>query len=98
MSDLAFQHQLRPSLNGAYSPGMSSGSDGLSPAAVAASAAMAEGYAQLNVANFGMEEAMEYQQLVSMMYPGGLDNGLGQHPHPFTHVDPTQILPLEPVE
>lgn len=96
LSDVQFQHSIRPSLDGTYSPIIGNGNDALSPAAVAASTAMAEGYAQLNVAtNFGMEEALEYQQLVSMMYPGGMEGGHGMGQHPFTHVDPTQILPLE---
>lgn len=96
LSDVHFNPPMRPSLNGAYSPIIGDAGDTLSPAAVAASAAMAEGYAQLNVAgNYGIEEALEYQQLVSMMYPGGMESAHAMGQHPFTHVDPTQILPLE---
>ena len=68
----------------------------IAAAAAAASVAVAEGYAQLNVANMaGLDDAsLEYQQLLSMgmMFPH-LDN----HPsiHPYTHVDPTQILPVD---
>jgi len=60
--------------------------DGLSAAAVAASVAMAEGYAQLSAANLaGVDESLlDYGQILSLMYPG-VD---GQ----YTHVDPTQIL------
>ncbi|EPQ57047.1 hypothetical protein GLOTRDRAFT_120407 [Gloeophyllum trabeum ATCC 11539] len=95
-------HSARSSVSGApYSPTGESphlNSDGLSAAAVAASAAMAEGYAQLSAANIAAVEdsGMDYQQIMSLMYPN-LDNpatGIGQH-NPYTHVDPTQILPVD---
>lgn len=65
-----------------------SSSDGLSAAAVAASAAMAEGYAQLNAADLaGVDDSLlDYSQLLGIVYDGSLGN-------PYTHVDPTQILP-----
>ncbi|KAI0320784.1 hypothetical protein OF83DRAFT_1103200 [Amylostereum chailletii] len=72
--------------------------EGLSPAAAAASAAMAEGYARLNVANLaGVDDpGFEYQNLMGVMYNnlGSSSNNLSHHP-PFTHIDPTQILPVE---
>ncbi|KAF7793825.1 hypothetical protein EIP86_004946 [Pleurotus ostreatoroseus] len=89
-----------PSLNGTYSP-VEPNSEGLSAAAAAASAAVAEGYATLNVANMAHldEHSLDYQQILSMgmMFPGLEGHGaLHQHQHhPYTHVDPTQILPLE---
>ncbi|KZT10615.1 uncharacterized protein LAESUDRAFT_720962 [Laetiporus sulphureus 93-53] len=89
--DVGFSESLRSSLSGNFSPVM--GNEGLSAAAVAASAAVAEGYAQLNVAGLGIEEPhLDYNHLAGMMYPG-LDapTPLG----PFTHVDPHQILPVD---
>ncbi|KAG6812608.1 hypothetical protein H0H92_001959 [Tricholoma furcatifolium] len=61
--------------------------EGLSAAAAAASAVMAEGYASLNAANLaGMDDGLfDYSQLLGFMYPG-LDK------NPFTHVDPAQLL------
>jgi len=61
---------------------------GLSAAAAAASAALAEEYTQLDMANL-VESGLDYHQLMDL---GGLayppDNS------PFTHVDPTQIINL----
>ncbi|KAJ3474518.1 hypothetical protein NLI96_g12412 [Meripilus lineatus] len=95
--ELAYHHEnaLRASLNGAYSP-IGGANEGLSAAAAAASAAVAEGYAQLNVANLaGLDDSpsaggggLDFSQLMGMVYPG-LDHG----GNPYTHVDPTQILP-----
>ncbi|KAJ7262189.1 hypothetical protein B0H12DRAFT_1104690 [Mycena haematopus] len=61
------------------------GEGGLSAAAAAASAAMAEGYAQLNAANLaGVDEStLDYRQLMGLVYPNTTQ---------YTHVDPTQIL------
>ncbi|EMD37831.1 hypothetical protein CERSUDRAFT_114478 [Gelatoporia subvermispora B] len=92
--DVSFSESMQSSLNETYSPTGGHNDNRLSAAAAAASAAVAEGYAQLNVANLGMDDSsLDYHRLVSMMYPGPLDSGstLG----PFTHVDPTQILPLD---
>jgi GATA-binding protein len=60
--------------------------EGLSAAAAAASAAMAEGYAQLSAANLVDDSALDLRQLMGLglVYP--LDGS------PFTHVDPTQIV------
>ena len=60
----------------------SSANEGLSAAAVTASAVMAENYAQLNAVD---EHLLDYRQLMSLGYPN-VDN------HLYTHVDPTQIL------
>lgn len=62
--------------------------EGLSVAAAAASAAIAEGYGSLSVPNLaGMDEGLfDYGQLFGLMY-SGLDAR-----NPFTHVDPAQIL------
>ncbi|KAJ7462292.1 hypothetical protein B0H11DRAFT_1816162 [Mycena galericulata] len=75
---------------GASSASSSAPGEGLSAAAAAASAAMAEGYAQLNAANLaGVDDtALDYRQLMGLVYPA--DPSRMQHP--YTHVDPTQIL------
>lgn len=92
-SEVVFHDTLRSTLNGNYSPSVGHGNEGLSAAAAAASAAVAEGYAQLNVTNLGMEEpSLDYNHLVGMMYPG-LDGGPGIGP--YTHVDPHHILPVD---
>lgn len=88
-------HQGELSLNGAYSPSVGSHhpNEGLSAAAVAASAAVAETYAQFNMTNMGLED----YQLMNMMYNTGshdLNSSMGSNNNAFT-VDPTQILPLE---
>ncbi|KZT29200.1 hypothetical protein NEOLEDRAFT_1167197 [Neolentinus lepideus HHB14362 ss-1] len=104
-TDYGQHHSARSSVSGApYSPAGESphldnnnNNSGLSAAAVAASAAMAEGYAQLSAANLAAveESGMDYQQIMSLMYPN-LDNpAAGMGAHPYTHVDPTQILPVE---
>ena len=69
---------------------------GLSAAAAAASAAMAEGYAQLDVANLaGTEDSgLDYRQFMGLAYPN-MDNGSYLAHNPYTHVDPTHILPVE---
>ncbi|KAI0645547.1 hypothetical protein C8Q79DRAFT_1010490 [Trametes meyenii] len=93
-AELSYSDSMRPPLNGTYSPPVGSVNEGLSAAAVAASAAVAETYAQFNMANMGLED----YQLMGMMYHPShhdLNPALGPSAHPFTHVDPTQILPLE---
>jgi GATA-binding protein len=62
----------------------------LSAAAAAASAAMAEGYAQLNAANLAGadDSALDYPQLMGLVYP----ESRTMVQNPYTHVDPTQIL------
>jgi GATA-binding protein len=60
----------------------------LSAAAVAASAAVAEGYAQLSAVD---ENVLDYRQLMGMVYPN-IDNSPSMTHNPYTHVDPTQIL------
>lgn len=93
---LAHFQDLRASLGGTFSPHDQS-AEGLSAAAAAASAAVAEGYAQLNVANLtGLDDAGLDYSLMGMgigMYPN-LDNASLVH-QPFTHIDPTQILPAD---
>ncbi|KAF5354744.1 hypothetical protein D9756_005254 [Leucocoprinus leucothites] len=60
--------------------------EGLSAAAAAASAAMAEGYAQLSAANLVDDSGLDYRQLMGLGLVYSLDGS------PFTHVDPTQIV------
>ncbi|KZT72177.1 hypothetical protein DAEQUDRAFT_705920 [Daedalea quercina L-15889] len=91
---LSFHDPLRAPIPGGFSPTVGPGSEGLSAPALAASHAVAEGFAQLNPANFGAIEdsSLDYNHLAGMMYPG-LNEALGVGP--YTHVDPHQILPLE---
>ena len=66
----------------------------LSAAAAAASTAIAEGYVRLSTANLtGVDETgLNYHQhLMGLMY-SSLDGTSGLVHHPYTHVDPTQIL------
>ncbi|KAI0266754.1 hypothetical protein BC834DRAFT_969276 [Gloeopeniophorella convolvens] len=82
-----------------YSPHASpplAANEGLSAAAVAASAAVAESYARLNATNLtGLDDpGMEYHNLMGLMYANSVDTANLSH-QPFTHVDPTQILPAE---
>ena len=72
---------MSPSTTNTSSPS----TEGLSAAAVAASAAMAESYAQLNAVGQSADE-LDYRQLMGLVYPG-LDS---QYAH--VTVDPTQIL------
>ena len=63
----------------------------------AASAVVAERYARLNANNLtGVEEPpMDYSLIgMGMIYSNGVDASSLSH-QPFTHVDPTQILPAE---
>ncbi|TFY55550.1 hypothetical protein EVJ58_g8173 [Rhodofomes roseus] len=92
--DLSFHDPLRAPIPGGFSPTVGPGGEGLSAPALAASHAVAEGFAQLNPANFGAIEdsSLDYNHLAGMMYPG-LDTGLAVGP--YTHVDPHQILPLD---
>ena len=82
-------HTYRTTRNDLYHPTAASSSpEGLSAAAVAASAAVAEGYAQLSAVD---ENVLDYRQLMGMVYPN-LDNSPSLAHNPYTHVDPTQIL------
>ncbi|KAF8658274.1 hypothetical protein AX16_002050 [Volvariella volvacea WC 439] len=79
------------STNSLYVPQpLTENSSGLSPAAAAASAVMAETYAQMgNLA--GVEDgSLDYQSLMHLVYPH-LDTS-GSLTGPFTHVDPTILV------
>ncbi|GLB37098.1 putative pleckstrin homology domain containing protein [Lyophyllum shimeji] len=69
--------------------------EGLSAAAAAASAVMAEGYASLNAANLaGVDDSLfDYGQLLGLVYPVMDGSGSAGGRNPYTHVDPAQILP-----
>jgi GATA-binding protein len=67
----------------------SSAGEGISAAAAAASAAMAEEYAY--AANVE-RSILDYPQLMGFAYPNLDGSRMGQNP--YTHVDPTQILPV----
>ena len=78
-----------------YSPHTSpplTSDEGLSAAAVAASAAVADSYARLNLAVD--EGGLEYPNMIGFMYANGVEATNLSH-QPFTHVDPTQILPVD---
>jgi GATA-binding protein len=101
--DARYHNSPRSSVNGPTYPSSvgSVGSpqaahEGLSAASAAASAVMAEGYAQLNAANLaGTEESgLDYRQFIGLVYPN-MENGPNIAHNPYTHVDPTQILPPE---
>ena len=68
--------------------------EGLSPAAVAASAVIAEGYAHINPTNFaGADDSLlDYRHLMSLVYPG-IESSNGTR-STYTHVDP-QILSVQ---
>ena len=73
-----------------YSPHTSPPTESLS---ATASAVVADNYARLNANNLaGVEDP--YSNLMGMMYANGVDTASLSH-QPFTHVDPTQILPAE---
>lgn len=80
--------------NQPYRPGASSANEGLSAAAAAASAVMAEEYAQLNAANLaGVDDSLlDYGQILGLVYPGLDGSGPIAGRNPYTHVDPAQIL------
>jgi GATA-binding protein len=71
-----------------------SANEGLSPAAVAASAVIAEGYAHINPTNIsGADDSLlDYRHLMSLVYPG-LESSNGNR-STYTHVDP-QILSVQ---
>ena len=97
MAESHYNDSARSPIGGpSYTSSIDSPSDGLSAAAAAASAAMAEGYAQLNAANLAGTEGspLDYRQFMGLQYPS-LDNGSSISHNPYTHVDPTQILPTE---
>ncbi|CCM05710.1 uncharacterized protein FIBRA_07942 [Fibroporia radiculosa] len=88
---LSYHDPLRASFHDNFPAPIGPGAETLSPAAVAASAAVAEGFAHMNV----LEQPLDYNHLVGMMYPG-LDGSSGMGP--FTHVDPHHILPVDTQE
>ena len=66
--------------------------EGLSAATVKTSTAVAESHARFN--STGVEGGLERQDIIGLMYTsGGEATSLPQQP--FTHVDPTQILPVD---
>jgi GATA-binding protein len=67
--------------------------EGLSAPSIAASAAVAESYARLNLAGVD-DPGMDYPNMIGIMYANGVEAASLSH-QPFTHVDPTQILPAE---
>ncbi|EGO25829.1 hypothetical protein SERLADRAFT_448749 [Serpula lacrymans var. lacrymans S7.9] len=93
-----YHDSTRSSVNGvSYSStvGPSSIGEGLSAAAAAATAALAEGYPHLSSTNFGGtdDSQLDYHQFMGIGY-SSIDSTVGLAQHPFT-VDPTHILPVE---
>ena len=100
-SDLHFHDSAPHSLSGhTYTPSVGSPpgvDEGIpsSSAAVAANVAMAEDYVQhLRAAHFAADDGVDYRQLFGLPFPS-LDAGVNLGQGPYTHVDPTQILPVE---
>ncbi|KAG9316334.1 hypothetical protein JVU11DRAFT_2365 [Chiua virens] len=94
-SDLNFHDSAPHSLSGhTYTPSVGSPpgvDEGMSSAA---SAAMAEGFVQhLSAGNFA-DDGVDYRQLFGLPFPS-IDAGVNLSQGPYTHVDPTQILPVE---
>ncbi|KAL4074056.1 hypothetical protein J3A83DRAFT_4090639 [Scleroderma citrinum] len=96
-SDLRFHDSTPHSINGVtYTPSVGSPSgvnEGLSAVAAAANAAMAEGYTQPSAGNYLSDDGLEYH-ILGLPF-STLDTGVGLTQGPYTHVDPTHILPLE---
>ena len=95
-SDLHFHDSAPHSLSGTtYTPSVGSppSVDEVIPTgAVAANSAMAEGYVQhLGAATYATEN---YRQYFGLPFPP-LDAAINLGQGPYTHVDPTQILPAE---
>jgi len=74
--------------NNLYLSTSAASNEGMSPAAVAASAVMRESYAHLNAVT-GAED-LDYSQIMGLVYPN-LDRQ-------YTHVDPTQILSVNQLD
>lgn len=97
--NLHFHDSAPHSLSGpTYTPSVGSPrgvDEGISAAAAAAAnGAMTEGYVQhLNAASFAAGDGVDYGQLLELPFPS-LDAGVMSQ-GPYTHVDPTQILPVE---
>jgi GATA-binding protein len=96
LSESRFHNLARASISGPTYTLPQNVKGGLSAEAAAASAVVAEGYARLDAANLaGTEDSgLDYRQLMGLSY-GGMDNGSYLAHNPFTHVDPTHILPIE---
>ncbi|KAI6121580.1 hypothetical protein F5141DRAFT_1091225 [Pisolithus sp. B1] len=97
-SELPFPDSASHSLGGpTYTPSVSSPhgvNEGLSTAAAVANAAMSEGYAQPNSANFLSDEGSLEYHILGLPF-SSLDPSVGLTQGPYTHVDPTQILPVD---
>ncbi|KAF9244889.1 hypothetical protein BU15DRAFT_85738 [Melanogaster broomeanus] len=86
-SDLHFHDSTPHSLNQVtYTPSV-----GTPPGVTEA---MAEGYVHLNNANFAAEDGLNYHHLLGLPF-SSLDANVGLGQGPYTHVDPTHILPVE---
>ncbi|KAI6033019.1 hypothetical protein F5J12DRAFT_712114 [Pisolithus orientalis] len=96
-SDLPFPDSASHSLAGpTYTSSVGSPhgiNEGLS-AAAAANAAMTERYAQPNSANFSCDEGGLEYHILGLPF-ASLDASVGLAQGPYTHVDPTQILPVD---
>jgi len=101
-SDLHFHDSAPHSLTGTtYTPsvgsppGVDEGISSASASTATPNTVMAEEYAHhMNTANFGGDDGVDYRQLFGLPFPS-LDAGVNLGQGPYTHVDPTQILPVE---
>ncbi|KAG1832446.1 hypothetical protein EV424DRAFT_1313024 [Suillus variegatus] len=90
-SHSSFHDSVSHPLNGSAYGSASGVNEGLSAAAAAASAVMAEGYRNLSAAaNFSSDD---YSHLLGLPF-GNIDSSVNLAQGPYT-VDPTQILPVE---
>jgi GATA-binding protein len=90
-SDLHF-HDSAP--HSSYTPSVASPPGVDDRISAAANAAMTEGFIQhMNAASF-TDDGVHYGRLLGLPFPP-LDAGVNLGQGPYTHVDPTQILPVE---
>ncbi|KAI6125778.1 hypothetical protein EV401DRAFT_1855654 [Pisolithus croceorrhizus] len=97
-SEVPFPDSASHSLGGpTYTPSVGSPhgvNEGLSTAAAVANTAMSEGYAQPNSANFLSDDGSLEYHILGLPFTS-LDPSVGLTQGPYTHVDPTQILPVD---
>lgn len=97
-ADLHLHDSAPHSLSGpTYTPSVGSppcADEGISAATATANTVMAEDYVQHLNAAFRTDDTVDYRQLFGLSFPS-LDSGVNLGQGPYTHVDPTQILPVE---
>ncbi|KAF8556136.1 hypothetical protein OG21DRAFT_1521326 [Imleria badia] len=96
-SDLHFHDSAPHSLSGpTYTPSVRSPPGVNEGVAAAANAAhMADDYVQrLSAGSFAADDGVDYHQIFGLPF-SSLDHGVNLGQGPYTHVDPTHILPVE---